>query len=117
MNGEIDLELYTIAILRLNIAFEKLEKDADEALALIRDSIDDFKNLYMDIDDDLNQDEINFNEYYPFFEYVNLKFPQYINDLMKIKNEKVNDALIELIGILTDLNKLATYFLAQRAVK
>ena len=35
MNGEPDFELYTVSLIRLNTAFEKLEADEKEALEMI----------------------------------------------------------------------------------
>ncbi len=58
MNGEPDLELYTISLIRLNTAFEKLESDEEEALEMIRKSSRDMDELYRDILNDLDQDEI-----------------------------------------------------------
>ena len=36
MNGGPDFELYTISLIRLNTAFEKLEADEKEALKMIK---------------------------------------------------------------------------------
>ena len=36
MNGEPDFELYTVSLIRLNTAFEKLEADEKEALEMIK---------------------------------------------------------------------------------
>ena len=57
MYGEIDLELYTISMIRLNTAFKKLDDDgeADEnILSMISDSSTDFEALLNDIVNDLN---------------------------------------------------------------
>ena len=61
MNGEIDLELYTISIIRLNTAFMKLEDNDDNTFALFNQSANDLEESYQDIVDELNQDEINYN--------------------------------------------------------
>ena len=51
MNGEIDLELYTISIIRLNNALEKLEtsQNNDDIKEMFKESCRDFEELYKDI--------------------------------------------------------------------
>ena len=104
MNGEIDLELYTISLIRLNTAFQKLD-DVCEALALLNESTDDLERFYNDAVNDLNQEEVNFGEYYPFFENGKQTFPQYIKALGKIENEEFNEVVDKLINIFNNLNK------------
>ena len=74
MNGEIDLELYTISIVRLNIAFQKLEDNDDDASTLFEKSADDLEEFYLDVVNDLNQKEIDYNEFCPFLKMENYDF-------------------------------------------
>lgn len=112
MNGEIDLELYTISLIALNNALENLEKS--EIKTTFEEIAENFKELYEDIIDDLNQEEIQFNEYYLFFENGKQIFPQYIETLKGIKNEEIKDSLDSLINIFENLNKIASAFPAQQ---
>jgi len=112
MDGEIDLETYTISIIRLNSAFEKLEND--EPIADIRnmleDSYNDLNKLYHDIVNDLNQDEVNLNEYYMFFENGKQAFPQFIDALGSIENSELDESVNALLRIFNNLNKIADAF-------
>ena len=107
MNGEIDLELYTISIIGLNNALEKPENDS------LKEIVDNFQELYEDIINDLNQDEIQFNDYYLFFENGKNAFPQYIETLKEIKTEEIKENVDSLINIFENLNKIATAFPSQ----
>ena len=113
MNGELDLELYTISIIRLNTAFGKLEDSEEESIELFCESASDLESLYEDIVNDLNQDEVNFGEYYPFFENGKQTFPDYIDALGSIENEKLAEPINRLINIFNNLNKIADAFPAQ----
>ncbi len=108
MNGNLDLELYTIAMTRLNNGFakvgnliqdnastlnaenndenkkEKLDKMAvtvKRALPDFKTSLKEFKDLKEDINSDLNQSEINLDDYEPFFKHVQETFPKSCKDL------------------------------------
>ena len=116
MNGELDLELYTISIIRLNTAFGKLEDSEDEAIELFNESANDLQALYEYILHDLDQDEVNFGEYYPFFENGKQTFPEYISALGTIENEKLEEPISKLINIFNNLNKIAGAFPAQNEV-
>ena len=108
MNGEPDLELYTISLIRLNTAFEKLKSDEKEALEMIEKSSDDFEELYRDILNDLEKDEILFADYYSFFENGKTAFPMYIQALTELD---VNDESVDrLINTFINLNKIAQAF-------
>lgn len=108
MNGEPDFELYTISLIRLNTAFEKLETDEKEALEMIKKSSDDFEELYKDILNDLEKDEILIADYYSFFENGKTVFPMYIEALRELD---VNDESVDsLINTFTNLNKIAQAF-------
>jgi hypothetical protein len=112
MYGEIDLESYTISIIRLNTAFQKLEDNADvlEIRSLFEESYEDLQKLYLDIVDDLNQDEVNLNEYYLFFANGKQAFPQYIEALQSIGNEELESSVNSLLNVFENLNKIAKEF-------
>ena len=112
MYGEIDLESYTISIIRLNTAFQKLEDNADvlEIRSLFEESYEDLQKLYLDIVDDLNQDEVNLNEYYLFFANGKQAFPQYIEALKSINNEELESSVNSLLNVFENLNKIAKEF-------
>ena len=112
MYGEIDLESYTLSIIRLNTAFQKLE-DKDDVLEiknLFEESYEDLQKLYLDIVDDLNQDEVNLNEYYLFFANGKQTFPQYIEVLKGIDNDELESAVNSLLNVFENLNKIAGEF-------
>ena len=108
MNGEIDLELYTISMINLNNALEKQDANSFKEIAA------NFQELYEDIINDLNQEEIQFDEYYLFFENGKNVFPQYIKDLKEIRNEENKESLDSLINIFENLNKIAGAFPSQK---
>ena len=112
MYGEIDLESYTISIIRLNTAFQKLEDNADvlEIRSLFEESYEDLQKLYLDIVDDLNQDEVNLNEYCLFFANGKQTFPQYIEALKSINNEELESSVNSLLNVFENLNKIAKEF-------
>ena len=112
MYGEIDLESYTISIIRLNTTFQKLEDNDDvlEIKNLFEESYNDLQKLYLDIVDDLNQDEVNLNEYYLFFANGKQTFPQYIEVLKSIDNEELESAVNSLLNVFENLNKIAKEF-------
>ena len=111
MYGEIDLELYTLSIIRLNTAFEKLEdNNIDEVKEMFEESSSDLETLYTDIVADLNQDEVNLNEYYLFFQNGKQTFPQYIEMLGNIENKSLDEVIGKLMNVFTNLNKIADAF-------
>ena len=112
MYGEIDLESYTISIIRLNTAFQKLEDNAEvlEIKNLFEESYNDLQKIYLDIADDLNQDEVNLNEYYLFFANGKQAFPQYIDALKSIDNEELESSVNSLLNVFENLNKIAKEF-------
>ena len=107
MNGELDLELYTISIIGLNNSLENPENDS------LKEIVDNFQELYEDIINDLNQDDIQFNDYYLFFENGKNVFPQYIETLNEIKTEEIKENVDSLINIFENLNKIAIAFPSQ----
>lgn len=112
MDGEIDLEAYTISIIRINTALSKLEsnEDINEIKELFCESLEDLDKLYRDIVSDLNQEEVNINEYYLFFQNGKQVFPQYIEVLGNIDNDELDDTLNPLINVFNNLNKIADGF-------
>ena len=112
MYGEIDSESYTISLIRINTALSKLEDDGDisEVKDLFNDSFNDLDKLYRDIVDDLNQEEVNLNEYHLFFQNGRQTFPQYIEVLGNIDNPELEDCLYDLINVFNNLNKIANGF-------
>ena len=112
MYGEIDLESYTISLIRLNNAFQKSEDNDDvlEIKNLFEESYNDLQKLYLDIVDDLNQDEVNLNEYYLFFANGKQTFPQYIEVLKGIDNNELESAVNSLLNVFENLNKIAGEF-------
>lgn len=112
MNGELDLELYTISLIGLNNALENLESPTIRTK--LKEISDNFQELYEDIINDLNQEEIQLNDYYLFFENGKIVFPQYIETLNETKNEEIKDSIDSLINIFTNLNKIASAFPAQK---
>lgn len=118
MYGEIDLELYTIAIIRLNTALEKLETSeiTPDIIDMFQESSNNLQELYNDIIDDLNQDEVNLNEYYLFFENGKQTFPQYIEILNKINYEELEDILNSLINVFNNLNKISQAFSKEKTM-
>ncbi len=119
MDGEIDLELYTLSIIRLNSAFEKLENNEsiEDVEVMLKESHKDLNNLYHDIVDDLNQDEINIKEYYLFFANGMQIFPQYIEVLKGIEKIELSDTVDSLINVFTNLNKIAEAFPKNEMIK
>lgn len=119
MDGEIDLELYTLSIIRLNSALEKLENQdsINEIKKMFSKSAEDLNILYEDIIKDLNQDEININEYYLFFQNGKQIFPQYIELLGDIDNEELDDEITSLITTFNNFNKISDAFPQNEMIK
>jgi hypothetical protein len=112
MYGEIDLESYTLAIVRLNTAFQKLDNSSstDEVREMFEESFHDLNEIYADIVKDLNRDEVNINEYYMFFQNGRQTFPQYIEVLGSIENAELQESVNSLLNVFTNLNKIAEGF-------
>lgn len=112
MDGEIDLETYTISIVRLNTAFEKLQSNENigEIKSMFEESFNDLNRVYKEIVDDLNLDEVNLNEYYLFFQNGIQIFPQYIEALGEIESEELDEVINDLINVFNNLNKIADAF-------
>ncbi|MBQ6100032.1 MAG: hypothetical protein IJL02_09280 [Methanobrevibacter sp.] len=108
MNGELDLELYTISIIGLNNALETLDKTSFEEIS------NNLEEFYQDVINDLNQEEIQMNDYYMFFENGRTIFPQYIETLKKIDNDELKESLTSLINTFENLNKIVSAFPAQQ---
>ncbi len=119
MDGEIDLETYTISIVRLNTAFKKLEdhEPISEIKEMFNESYNDLNGLYKEIVEDLNQDEVNINEYYLFFSNGKMIFPQYIELLGNIDEKKLESEITSLITVFRNFNKIAEPFSANEMIK
>lgn len=146
MNSELNLELFTIAMTRLNNGFAKLgdviqdnaetlssndlsETDYDKIAVKITRILPDFdgannefKEFLDDIREDLNQSEINVNEYQPFFEHVDETFPAYesqlnegikgLKDAMNNGSEKLKKVIGQLEIIIEQINVTFTAILS-----
>ena len=112
MYGEIDLESYTLSIIRINTALQKLEDDEDvfEVKELLEESCRDLNMVYKDIVDDLNGEEININEHYLFFQNGKQTFPQYIEALGNVENDELGEVITNLVNVFSNLNKIADAF-------
>ena len=111
MDGIIDLESYTISLIRINSALSKLEdNDIDEAKELLDESFRDLQKVYLETVEDLNQEEVNLNEYYLFFENGKQTFSQYIEALGNIENEELSEVASNLANVFNNLNKIAEGF-------
>ena len=112
MYGEIDLESYTLSLIRINSALSKLENSDDigEVKELFEESCRDLNRLYRDIVSDLNQNEVNLNEYHLFFANGKQTFPQYIEVLGSIENDELGEVVNSLVNVFENLNKIAEGF-------
>jgi hypothetical protein len=119
MDGVIDLELYTISIIWLNKALEKLENNEsiDEIETMFDESFNDLNRLYHDIVNDLNKDEVNLNEYYLFFRNGRKTFPHYIELLKSIEQEELGEVVDALIILFTNFNKIAEAFTQEEVIR
>jgi len=119
MEGEIDLETYTLSIIRLNSAFEKLENNEpiSDIKEMFHESYSDLDKLYHEIVEDLNQEEVNINEYYLFFSNGKQIFPQYIEILESTDNEELDGEITSLMKVFNNLNKIAEPFSANGMMK
>lgn len=145
MNGNLDLELYTIAMTRLNNGFakvgnliqdnasilnsqnndenkkEKLDKLAVSIKRTLPDfqtALKEFKDLDSDIKSDLNQEEINLDDYEPFFKHVQETFPKSCKDLedgikgiqksVQIATGKLDYVVADLTQIIDEIQSIFT---------
>ena len=142
MNGKFDEELFVIAMTRLNNGFAKVgnliqdnaavlnkenkdeerKEKLDKMAVTIKRAIPDFKtarkefkDLYSDIESDLNKDEIILDSYEPFFKHVQETFPQASKDLeqgIKGIQEAVSIATGPLDYAVADLVEIVNEILA-----
>lgn len=116
MDGEIDLELYTISIIRLNSIFQKIEdkKIVTDIISDINDCFNDLNQIYEDILNELSKEEININEYDPFFENGMVMFPEYTKSIDetigKIDDENLKVALNSLSDLFVKLIKVGNEY-------
>lgn len=142
MNSELNLELYTIAMTRLNNGFAKVgeiikdnaetlnstENDEEKKEVLdkmavkvkrtlpdFKTSCKEFKDFYKELQDDLNQKEINLNELEPFFTHVEEVFPKYdkdLNDAVKGIKDTVGIGTGQLDYAIADLEEVVDQIIA-----
>lgn len=123
MDGEIDLELYTLCIIRLNNALSKIEENgiSDDVNSMLSDCVSDLKELCDDIEYDLSQDEINCNEYDYFFENGLELFPTYIKTIegyfKKADDENTEGNLKTLMEQFARLLTLADEYFKMRGIQ
>ena len=134
----IDLNLYTIAITRLNNGFQnigqiiqknakELKNNNPEAIEILikeienttpsfKNSSKDFEKIYLDIVDSLNQKKVNNNEYEAFLNYISQIFPQYQESLIKsidnLKNIGINNSKLDLaiMNLDNEISKIINTF-------
>lgn len=117
---EIDLELYTISIIQMNSALEKLAEDEFDAEynGLLRQSIDNFAEIYRSSLIDLSLTEIDYGEYDHFFIYIKSTFPGYASKIneyrLPVKNEELKSNLENLVKIMEDFLKIADIYFKKR---
>lgn len=117
---EIDLELYTLSLIQMNSAFEKLESDEfdNEGNALLRESMDNFRSVYQTALIDLSLSEINYGEYDHFFMNVKPTFPRYVKSIKgymeTLENKDLKSDLNELLDIFDKLIKIADIYFKKR---
>ncbi|WP_432645593.1 hypothetical protein [Methanobrevibacter sp.] len=120
MDGEIDLELYTISMIRLNSIFQKIEDNniATDIIPDIENCFNDLSQLYDNISNDLSQEEININEYDPFFENGMVMFPEYVRNIdetiEKTEDKNLKLALTNLSDIFVKLIKKGNDYFEKR---
>ena len=109
MNYEIDLELYTFTLIKMNSAFSKFDNDEfdNEGIELLKESIEDLNKLYQNTLIDLSLREINYGEYDHLLLTVFTAFPRYVKDIENYSLTVTND---ELKLLLNDLAKLLDSF-------
>lgn len=142
MNGEFNLELYTIAMTRLNNGFGKIgnmiqdnaatlnmenedsekDKNFSKMTATVKRTMPDFTNalkefkeLYADIQSDLNQKEIRLDDYEPFFKHVVEIFPKSSKDLEEGINgikEATSNSNEELKNTIAELGEIINQIIA-----
>ncbi len=130
MNGEVNLELYTVAMTRLNNGFAKmgeivkdnaevlnLEDGGDEifdriavsvkrVLSDFKVSCNEFKDFLSEIRDDLSRSEIDFNDFEPFLSHVVKIFPKYekdLNDAMNGIRDSLCVGVVNLDCVISDM--------------
>ena len=134
----IDLNLYTIAITRLNNGFQnigqiiqknakELKNNNPEAIEILikeienttpsfKNSSKNFEKIYLDIVDSLNQKKVNNNEYEAFLNYISQIFPQYQESLIKsidnLKNIGINNSKLDLaiMNLDNEISKIINTF-------
>ena len=123
MDGEIDLELYTVAMIHLNDLFKKVENNEDttEINNDLTKCINEFYKLYKDIVNDFKEGKVNCNEYDPFFENALNTFPSYMKKIEeqfeKSDDDEFKDNLTVLLTIFSKLIKVGNEYFIQRGIQ
>ena len=118
MDGEIDLELFTIAIIQLNNAFQKLNDNCSDVKESLDSSYENLKELSDSLESIINEEEINATEVEPFFTYSVKMFPEYKTQLANLENldDDLNESVINLIEVFDKLHKIADEYFKNRGV-
>lgn len=118
MNGEIDLELFTVTILELNNSFQKLNDGNFDVKESLDSCYENLKTVYNSLNEILNADEINANEVELFCSYSLNMFPEYKSQLTELDNldDNLNESVINLIEIFDKLCKIAKDYFKNRKV-
>lgn len=118
MDGEIDLELFTIAIIQLNNAFQKLNNNDTDIKESLDSSYENLKELSDSLESIINYEEINATEVEPFFTYSLNIFPEYKAQLANLENldDNLNESVINLIEVFDKLYKIADEYFKNRGV-
>ena len=84
MEDMIDLESYTLSIVKINSSFSKLEQDEydAEAIELLKESVEDLNRLYQQTLIDLSLREVNYGEYDYFLMNAHYSFQRYIDNIL-----------------------------------
>lgn len=109
MNGEIDLELFTLAILEMNNAFSKLDENNSDVKHSLDSSHENLKKLSDSLKEITNSEEINDTEVEPFFTFAINTFPGYKNQLANLENldDDLNESVINLIEVFDELYRIS----------
>jgi len=118
MNGEIDLELFTLAIIQLNNAFQKLSENDTDVKESLDSSYEYLNELSQSLEDMLKEDEINATEVELFSKYALNIFPEYKTQLANLENldDDLNESVINLIEVFDKLYKIADDYFKNRMV-
>ena len=107
-------------MIQINTIFQKIADNnpTDEIIADINNCRNDLKQLHEEIVDDLSKEEININEYDPFFENGMVMFPEYtknIDQAIQTSNdENLKNSLNDLCDVFVGLIKTGNEYFEKR---